>query len=227
MQFFTNQFIDFFTNLEKNNNREWFNLNKDLFNKSVKLPFENFIEVLLNNIKEDDENITLSPKEAIFRIYKDVRFSKDKMPYKTYVSAIISEGGRKDFTTPGIYLELSNNGLNFYGGAHFLEKEQLQNLREFIADNLDQFHSIINNTNFKKHFGNLLGEKNKRIPKEFNEIAKIEPLIANKQFYYLKPLDSKILTSKNLLPKVMELYFASKQINHFLSFGIIRTLKEQ
>jgi len=70
MQFFTNQFIEFFTNLEKNNNREWFNINKDLFNKSVKLPFENFIEVLLNNIKEDDENITLSPKEAILEFIK-------------------------------------------------------------------------------------------------------------------------------------------------------------
>lgn len=220
MQFFSNEFIDFFNNLEKNNNREWFNLNKEIFNKSVKTPFEEFIEVLLNNIKEDDESITLTPKDSIFRIYKDVRFSKDKLPYKTFVSAVISDGGRKDFTTPGIYIELSNNGVKFYGGAHFLEKEQLQNIREFIGDNLAEFHSLINDKEFKKNFGSLRGEQNKRIPKEFSDLVKIEPLIANKQFYFYKPLDVKVLTSKNLLAKVMELYNIGKKINQFLKIGI-------
>jgi len=220
MQFFSNEFILFFSKLEKNNNRDWFNENKTIFNNLVKEPFEIFIEALLNEIKEDDENIRLTPKEAIFRIYKDVRFSKDKTPYKTNVSAIISEGGRKDFTSPGIYLELNKDGLKFYGGAHFLERNQLQNLREFISDNLDEFHSLINDKKFKKNFGLILGEKNKRIPSEFKELNLTEPLIANKQFYFLKTLNSEKMLSKNLLKTVMDLYHIGKPFNEFLKIGM-------
>ena len=220
MQFFSNKLLHFFSKLEKNNNRDWFNENKTIFNNVVKDPFEIFIEALLNEIKDDDENIRLTPKEAIFRIYKDVRFSKDKTPYKTNVSAIISEGGRKDFTSPGMYLELSKDSMKIYGGAHFLERKQLQNLREFTSDNLDEFHSIINDKKFKKIFGKILGEKNKRIPTEFKELFLTEPLIANKQFYFLKTLSSEKILSKNLLKTVMDLYHVGKPLNEFLKIGM-------
>jgi len=220
MPFFTLNFIEFFEKLEKNNNRDWFNENKAEFISNVKEPFEHFVETLLNEIREKDDSFTLSPKEAIFRIYKDVRFSKNKLPYKTFVSAIISEGGRKDFTSPGFYLELSSNGISFYGGAHFLEKNQLQNLREFIADNLEQFHLIIKDKNFKKHFGTVLGEVNKRIPREFKTLFEEEPLIAKKQFYFLKKLDSKHLISKNLIKTIMDLYHVGNPLNQFLKTGI-------
>ncbi len=220
MIFFSNEFISFFEELENNNNREWFNQNKKNFIHFVKEPFENFIEVLINEIKEYDESIELTTKEAIFRIYKDVRFSKDKTPYKTTISAVISEGGKKDFTTPGVYLELGKNGINFYSGVHFLEREQLQNLREFINDNLDGFHSVIEDKIFKQKFSKLLGTKNKRIPSDFKELCKIEPLIANKQFYVLKQLSANKLLSQNLIKTIMELYQAGKPLNNFLKLGI-------
>lgn len=220
MQFFSNEFIEFFKDLEKNNNRDWFNQNKNVFIKSVKEPFEVFIEALLNEIKQIDENIVLTPKEAIFRIYKDVRFSKDKLPYKTFVSAIISEGGRKDLTSPGIYIEISKDGIKFYGGAHFLEREQLQNLREFISDNLDEFHSLIGDKTFKKNFGTLLGDQNKRIPSEFKELQKVEPLIANKQFYFIKKMDSKKIVSKSLIKQLMDMYNCANPLIQFLKIGM-------
>ncbi len=220
MLFFSDKFIEYFYSLEKNNNREWFKQNKDTFTKFVKEPFDFFIEALLNSVKEIDDCIQITPKEAIFRIYKDVRFSKDKTPYKTNVSAIISEKGRKDFSSPGIYLELSKNGINFYGGVHFLERSQLQNLRKFICNNLDEFHSLINNNKFKRNFGEILGDKNKRIPSEFKEFFETEPLIANKQFYFLKLISKDKLLSKNLLKTIMDLYVIAKPLNDFLKIGI-------
>ncbi len=220
MQFFSNKFIGFFSELELNNNREWFNSNKDLFTNFVKVPFEVFIETVINKIREDDDRILITPKEAIFRIYKDVRFSKDKIPYKTNVSAVISEGGRKDFSSPGIYLELSNKGIDFYSGVHFLERTQLQNLREFISDNLDDFYVVINNKKFKRNFGEILGNKNKRIPPEFKEIYEVEPLIANKQFYIQKKMSAEKLLSKNLMKIIMDLYHVAKPLNDFLKIGI-------
>jgi uncharacterized protein (TIGR02453 family) len=220
VKYFQNDFIKFLSQLERNNNREWFNENKERYLNCVKLPFEVFIETVLNKIKEVDDSINISPKEAIFRIYKDVRFSKDKLPYKTHVSAIISEGGRKDFTSPGIYLELSKNGLSFYGGAHFIEKNQLQNLREFIAENLVEFQKLITEKKFKTNFGNILGEQHKRIPKEFKELHKVEPLIANKQFYYFTKFEKEKLFSKNLISIIMRLYGIGKPLNDFLKFGM-------
>ena len=220
MIFFTKDFIKFLSDLEKNNNREWFNENKKRYINSVKDPFEKFIEVLLNKIKEEDDSIILTPKDAIFRIYKDVRFSKDKTPYKTNVSAIISEGGRKDFTTPGSYLEITKKGLRFYGGAHFLEKEQLQNLREFISENLKEFQALYRERKFKSAFGTILGEQNKRIPKDFRKIMEVEPLIVNKQFYYFTEIDKNALFSDNLISTIMRFYKIGRPLNEFLKIGM-------
>ncbi len=220
MKYFNQDFIDFFSELNKNNNRDWFNSNKQRYIESVKDPFYHFVEELIHNIHDDEKSINLTPKEAIFRIYKDVRFSKDKLPYKTTTSAIISPGGRKDFTTPGIYVEMDFNGIRFYGGAYFLEKNQLQNLREYIAGNLKQFQKLLNEKNFKSKFGELRGEQNKRIPKEFVEIAEQEPLMMNKQFYFVAELGPKKITSPTLVETLMKLYAIGKPMNKFLVKGI-------
>ena len=220
MKYFNQDFIDFFKELSNNNNRDWFNENKQRYIESVKDPFYFFIEELIHEIHDDDKSINITPKEAIFRIYKDVRFSKDKLPYKTTTSAIISPGGRKDFTTPGYYIEMDANGIRLYGGAHFLDKTQLQNLREHIASNLDEFKKLQNEKKFKKKFGTLLGEQNKRIPKEFKEAAEIEPLMANKQFYYRVDLSTKKVLSNTLIDSLMKLYAVGKPINQFLVNGI-------
>ena len=220
MIFFTKDFTKFLTDLEKNNDRDWFNENKKRYINSVKGPFEVFIDALLNEIKEEDDSVSLTPKEAIFRIYKDVRFSKDKTPYKTNVSAIISEGGRKNFTTPGTYLEITKTGLKFYGGAHFIDKDQLQSLREFISENLSEFHALLKEKKFKTTFGTILGEQNKRVPKEFKEFLEIEPLIANKQFYYFTEIDKEKLFAKNLISTLMKLYKIGRPLNEFLKIGM-------
>lgn len=220
MKYFTQDFIDFFNELNKNNNRDWFNANKQRYIESVKDPFYHFIEEMIHNIHDEDKSITLTPKEAIFRIYKDVRFSKDKLPYKTTASAIISPGGRKDFTTPGTYIEMDFNGIRIYGGAYFLEKVQLQNLREYISGNLNKFQKLLNEKDFKRKFGGLKGEQHKRIPKEFKEVAEKEPLIMNKQFYFVAELGSKKITSPTLVETLMKLYAIGKPMNKFLAKGI-------
>lgn len=220
MKYFSQDFIVFFRELSKNNNRDWFNENKQRYINSVREPFFHFIEELIHLIHDDDKSINIVPKEAIFRIYKDIRFSKDKTPYKTMTSAIISASGRKDLTTPGTYIEMDFKGIRFYGGIYFPDKTQLQNLREYIAQNLEQFQKLYSEKDFKSKFGKILGEQNKRIPKEFNEILQREPLIANKQFYFMTELESKKITSNTLMNTVMKLYEIGKPLNQFIKRGI-------
>jgi len=152
MAYFTKDFTNFFKELAGNNNRDWFMANKSRYEESVKKPFELFIEDMITRLSKEDKRINMTAKESIFRIYKDVRFSKDKTPYKISASALISPGGKKDKSTPGVYLELTAEHVRFYSGSHVLEKDQLQKVRSYIADNLKAFDKVISAKDFT---GNL------------------------------------------------------------------------
>lgn len=220
MKYFTQDFIDFFSELERNNNREWFSINKERYELFVKIPFFDFIQDLSLNINQYDEEILISPNEAIFRIYRDVRFSKDKSPYKTHASAVISKGGRKDLSSPGLYIELNHKGIEIYGGLYQLNKEQILRIRNYIAKNLDDFNNLLKDKDFKKYFGKIIGEKSKRLSPEFSKIEKVQPLIANKSFYYHSSLSSKKILSNNITEEVMKFYLAGRPLNDFLRDGL-------
>jgi len=164
MNYFDQDFQNFFSELEKNNNKEWFDQNRKRYEKSVKIPFINFIDDLIGLINEDDPEVRIQAKDAIFRINRDIRFSKNKSPYKTHMSAIISHGGRKDKSVPGIYIQLDHKEIRFYGGAHMVDKDQLYKIRNAIANHLQEFQKLIDDPVFKKKFSKIHGEQNKRIP---------------------------------------------------------------
>jgi len=215
MPWFEKDFIAFFLELEANNSKEWFHENKKRYEKVVKEPFHDFVAEMISRIQKDDPKVALLPKDAIFRIYRDVRFSKNKTPYKTTVSAIISPSGRKDFTTPGIYLEFKTSGVQFYGGAHHLEKDQLSKVRTDILKNPESFNKIIKAKDFVETFGKVQGEKNKRLPKEFADAAEKEPLLFNKNFYFGTKLEPEFLLQENLADEIYKLYLAGKPFNTY------------
>lgn len=216
MAYFTKDFINFFKELAGNNNRAWFTENKKRYEDSVKRPFEAFIEEMITQLARQDKRITMTSKESIFRIYRDVRFSKDKTPYKTKASAIISPGGKKDKSTPGVYLEMGPEHIRFYSGAHVLEKEQLHNVRSYIASNMKAFDRVITEKEFSGSFSEILGEKHKRIPPEFQEAFAKQPLIANKSFYFYSQFKPGIATDPELVSKLMDTYRIAKPAMRFL-----------
>jgi len=217
MSSFTSDFITFFKELEKNNSKEWFDANRKRYEATAKKPFEQFIGELIERVHQDDQSVDITPRDAILRINRDIRFSKDKSPYQTYMAAIISPGGKKDKSIPGLYIQFNAEEIRIYGGAHFLDKEQLHRVRTAIAADPDGFSRLINAPVFKNKFGEILGEKHKRVPAEFASVAETQPLIANKQFYFFAKFETrKYLLDENLLETVMEYYYACKDVNHFL-----------
>jgi uncharacterized protein (DUF2461 family) len=104
---------------------------------------------------------------------------------------VVSCGGGKDFTTPGMYIELNAKGGRIYSGFYGIEKDNLQVMREHIAKNLKEFNKLIKSKKFVDSFGEVHGDRNKRIPPEFKEVFEKQPLIANKQFYYFSDLNIK------------------------------------
>jgi len=216
MSYFNNSFLKFFKELSKNNTKEWFNENRKTYEKEVKKPFSDFVEEMITRIQKYEPEVQIKPSEAIMRINKDIRFSKEKIPYNTHVAANISKYGKKDKSYPGFYFQLSPEKIMIYGGAYMVEKDTLQNIRDFIANDLKGFSDAYNDKTFKQKFGNIQGEQHKRIPKEFQNVVEKEPLIVNKQFYFSASLPSDIITSDDLPDKLMEYYSAGKKVNDFL-----------
>lgn len=216
MAYFTDDFVQFFKELAANNNRDWFHANKKRYENSVKKPFENFISDIIAKVREQEPDLKLEPKEAIFRINRDIRFSKDKTPYKLNTSAIVAKGGRKGMHSPGMYIELNPEEVRVYGGIYMPDKDLLYSVREQITKNLTAFDKAINDKDFKKVYGTIQGEKNKIIPKEFKEAGEKQPLIYNKAFYYYTKLPVKSITSPKFADEVISAYGAAKPVREFL-----------
>lgn len=158
--------IDFLKKLEKNNNREWFTANKKLFENAN----NNVIAVtdfLIGRIaKFDPEVAGLDPRSCVFRIYRDVRFSKDKSPYKTNLGAFIAPGGRKAMS-PGYYFHVQPGMYFSAAGKHMPDSGELLKVRTAIAENPKEFRKIVEGKKFADRFGPLHGDRLSRPPKGF------------------------------------------------------------
>ncbi|MEO1054574.1 MAG: DUF2461 domain-containing protein [Bacteroidota bacterium] len=217
MSYFTSDFIAFFEELKDHNHKEWFDANRKRYEQSVKKPFAAFVDEMIGRINHHDPEVRIEAKDAVMRINRDIRFSADKTPYNLHVGAIISKTGRKDKSVPGIFFKLTLEGIEIYGGAHGIDKDQINKVRTAIAAEPNQFQALIEAPNFVKKFGEIHGEKNKRLPKEFEEIANDQPLIANKSFYYFTSIDKKHILSDDLADIIMEYWLAAQPIKDFLA----------
>ena len=216
--YFDEDFLSFFVDLSANNNRDWFQANKKRYEGSVKKPFQAFVGDVIQKIKDKhDPKLDLEVKNALFRINRDIRFSKDKTPYNMHVSAIVSRGGRKDMTTPGIFFRFNPEAASIGGGLYMPSKEDLYAVREAIVQDPKGFEKILGDKTFKKYYPKgIMGDKNKVIPKEFKEAAEKQPLILNKQFYMMSEHKPDIVLKKNLADFVVDHYAAAEPWNQFV-----------
>lgn len=217
---FDPQFTWFFENLEKNNHKEWFDEHKKVYQNAVKKPFNQLVETVITLMQTEDASLMVEPKNCIFRINRDIRFSKDKTPYKTFVSAAIARGGKKEMAVPGLYFQLNHRAIEVYGGVYMPNKTQLEDIRYYIANNLESFKQAYSQPEFVKTWGNIKGEKNKIIAKDLREMAEIEPLIMNKQFYWQAQLPQHYLLEPNLPQTLFNCYRNAKALNTFFTKAI-------
>ncbi|MCF8256711.1 MAG: DUF2461 domain-containing protein [Flavobacteriales bacterium] len=213
---FTPDFLQFYRELAANNDRDWFQANRKRYEESVRLPFETFVGGLIVRMNAADPAIDIQPKDAIFRINRDVRFSKDKAPYKLCSSAVIGRGGKKDTVSPGIYIELGPEKLAVYGGVYMPDKHQLAAIRNHIAGNLKKFADLLDEKGFRSTYGTLRGEQNKILPNELKQAAEQQPLLYNKAFYFYAHLPAEEVIRPGLSDKVMAVREAGVPMSSFL-----------
>ncbi|MBK1895504.1 DUF2461 domain-containing protein [Chryseobacterium paridis] len=208
--------FDFLKKLSKNNNREWFNENKSIFTESQ----ENVIAFLEDLIKEmsgfDGELAKIDAKKALFRIYRDTRFSKDKIPYKTNFGASLGMG--KGSQKGGYYLHLEPGKSFVAGGIYMPESSVLKEVRKEISLYGDDFIKIVNNKDFKKYFPELDQEdKLKKIPQGFEKEDPMGEYLKLKNFIVVYKVKDEIVLDKNAAKELTKIFKLMKPFNDFLN----------
>ncbi len=207
--------LKFLKDLEKNNNREWFNDNKSRY-EAMHQNMQDFAEAVQDEMQKHDSIVPTSPKKTLFRIYRDVRFSKDKSPYKTYV------GGSLTRDTPwlrgGYYFGIQPGGKSMMGAGFWNpNKEDLKLIRDQISADPRPLRKILNSKKFKDHFGELQGEKLKSCPKGYDKEDPAIDLLRHKQFLtYVKFKDSEV-TDKGFLKLLVKQYKAVRPFFDYMS----------
>ena len=218
----TEAFYEFFIELSANNQKSWFDENRARYEREVKALFLTFVESVLVKMAAVDGRFSgMEAKQCIFRINKDIRFSKDKTPYKLHCAAAIQIGGRKEMGAGGLYIQLGPEECGLYSGVYMPEKEELMRIRGLIAGDLEGFNRVITDKAFVKYFGTVRGEKNKRIDADWVVAAAEQPLLYNKQFYIQHAMDAEDTLRSNFDDYVVEVWKASKGFNAFLQKGSI------
>ncbi|MTI41802.1 DUF2461 domain-containing protein [Fulvivirga lutimaris] len=204
----------FLNNLRKNNNRDWFGENKDKYVAAHKSVIS-FADDLLSEMKKHDDIETVSGKKSLFRIYRDVRFSKDKSPYKTHFSGSFKRGTK--WLRGGYYFHLEPGNVLIGGGFFSPSKEDLQRIREEIVEDQEPMRQILSDKQFKKHFGQLQGEQLKTAPKGFDKEHPAIDLIRYKQFYFVSHFSDEEANSKGFAQKVSERFALLRPYFNYMS----------
>lgn len=211
------QIFDFLSKLQVHNDRNWFNEHKDEY-MAARQEFATFVNALIAPLSQLDESIgTVSAEECIFRIYRDVRFSHDKSPYKTNFGAFIAKGGKKA-ERAGYYVHIQPDESMLSGGIYMPAPETLESVRNEIYHHPHEIRKILENKSFKKYFGSLSEEdklKNppKGYPKDFEEID----LLKNKHFVTGYQVTNEFFMQDNLIEHIMEVFEAQYPLNAFIN----------
>ncbi len=211
--------LQFLEDLSENNNREWFNKNRSRYEESRdKIIF--FVDVLINEIKVFDPSIAgVNPKDCIYRIFRDVRFSKDKRPYKTNFGAFISRGGRKSIY-PGYFFHIEATQSFFGGGIYMPEPAILKTVRKFIAENGSEFLEIINEPEFKAIYPELYNHQLKTAPRGFAKNHEFIDLLKYKSYVFVKYSDNKTIKENSFIDDMVQAYRQLYNANVFLHEAI-------
>ncbi len=216
MKYFEPQYIEFFKDLEQNNNKEWFHNNKETYETYVKAPFEKFISDLIDEMNKCGEGLEINPKDCISRINRDIRFSKDKTPYNPHLTAFLSKEGRKNKTLPGFFIRITAKNIGMMVGAFSPDKDLLQKIRKKLMETNGQFEALIYEQKFVETFGEIKGEIQKRVPPELKVAMEKNFHISLKQFYFMTEIDPSHITSDKLMETVLGYYKTGKPVNDYL-----------
>jgi uncharacterized protein (TIGR02453 family) len=208
--------LAFLQELNENNNQEWFHSHKTEYIEA-KQEFETFVNKLIPAIAEFDKGIkNITAKDCTYRIYRDIRFSKDKTPYKINMGAYMVKNGKKS-NKAGYYFHLEPGGSLLAGGIYMPPPDVLKLVRSEIYYNVEEFKKIIYNKQFVKLFGELDNDKLVNAPKDFPKDFPDIDLLKYKNYTFIHKLSDKQMYSENLLEETISIFKMMYPFNSFMN----------
>lgn len=211
--------FEFLDGITEHNDRDWFRANRSLYDEAAEA-FGDITAGLIARISEFEPEVgRLSPSDCTYRIYRDVRFSNDKRPYKIHMGAYINAHGKKS-VHGGYYIHFQPHNSMAAGGSYCVDSKVLKAVRESIVDNVEEFAAIVEAPAFKSLFP-VIGEERlktapKGFPKDFTYMRYLQP----KDYSVSTPLDDGLLLSPGWEDKVVEIFRTMKPMLDFVNYTV-------
>ena len=219
---FPKQSLSFLRSLRRNNNREWFQDHKGIYETVVKKPLSELINALAADFEKFAPEMVATPKASMYRIYRDTRFSKDKTPYKTHVAAVFPRKGLQKHEGAGFYLHVAPTEVLIAGGVYMPEPEDLNAIRSHIAANSNEFVKIVESKGFRAMFGALGGEQLTRVPRGFSAEHPAADYLRHKQYLAGRSMKPEIATAPGFYKTVVTTFQGMLPLIRFLNEPIVR-----
>ena len=217
--------LKFFAGLRKNNNRDWFEAHKEQYLEHVKAPMEQFTAEVMAALVRFAPAYAGDPRKAIFRLYRDTRFSHDKTPYKDHTGALLHRRDLPKNEAAGFYFGISDRIIEVAGGCYMPGPDQLRLLRSHIAANAPRFARLVKGRALTNALGELKGERLTRPPKGYLPDTPGVEFIQGKQWYFYVELDAKLALSPGILNEVVSRFKAAGPFVEFLNEPLLAAVK--
>jgi uncharacterized protein (TIGR02453 family) len=223
---FPQEGIDFFRRLARNNRREWFLPRKAIFEERVKQPMRELVEALDAALARFAPEHVTDPERAIYRFYRDTRFSPDKSPYKDRIAATFPRRGLTRHEGASYYFSVSHKDLAIGGGVYMPTPETLAAMRRHIAARHEEFRRIMAARALRSLFGEMQGEALSRVPKGFPADHPAADLLRFKQFLYYVELPPEVALTPALYEEILKRFRAMAKFTDFLNAGLVGQRKK-
>lgn len=214
---FSSEALKFLRGLARNNDREWFEARREVYEREVKERMVAVVEAINHELAEFAPEHLRDPRKAIFRIYRDTRFSADKRPYKSHVGVWWVRSGFEKTSGAGFYFHISAKETTVAAGCYMPTPDQLLAIRRHIAENYDQVRAILADRKLKSVMEEWDGEAMKRVPKGFDPASPAAELLKCRRWGVSATLPAEAATEPTLVKEVSRRFRAATPLVRFLN----------
>ena len=214
--------LDFFRELRKHNERDWFQPRKALFEERVKLPMRQLVEALNAALAGFAPHYVTDPDKAIYRIYRDTRFSPDKTPYKDHIAASFHRRGTNGHGENGFYVAVSDKETAVGGGVYTPPPDVLLAVRRHVASRHEDLRKILAAASVRKLLGEMQGDKLTRVPKGFPADHPAADLLKFKSYILYVTLPPELAATRDFYPEILKRFKSMAPFLEFLSAAGVR-----
>lgn len=220
---FPDEMFRFLRDLKKHNDRDWFNANKERYKTHVVAPMVSFIEAMDGRLARVSDCFLADARPnggSMFRIYRDTRFSKDKSPYKEHVACHFRHMSGKDAHAPGFYVHLEPGDVFFGGGIWHAPPPVLNQIRQAIVDDPDEWKRATRSKPFRERFGGLAGDSLQRPPQGFDADHPLIEDLKRKDYFGIQRADAKLACTPKFIDEVTKAFVALKPFMAFITTAV-------